>query len=85
MNQLTGPDSGWFDPPSLHEIDRCGWCHDEGCHDGDLEGWAEIEGCVACVDTLNKAIERKQYCLTHHEWFCEKESLLDSQVKEILD
>lgn len=60
-----------FDPPAVHELCDCEACHDEGCHE-DIEVWSQ--DCGGCEVRLSEAVAAMEYCLTHHEWYCEKEA-----------
>lgn len=59
-----------FNPPDLHELDTCEDCHKTDNHD-DIEEWAK-RGCDLCIDRLEKALEKNEYCLKHHGWYCEE-------------
>jgi hypothetical protein len=68
MSEFMGPPMSWYNPPELHELCAGSCCHED--HE-DVEEWAD-EGCGRCVDILDKAVENKEYCLTHHAWYCEE-------------
>ncbi len=59
-----------FDPPATHELCACDECHDENCHE-DIEAWSS--DCGGCEVRLAEAVATKEFCLSHHAWYCEKE------------
>lgn len=59
-----------FNPPDLHELCACEDCCGAGEH-VEIEQWAK-DGCLVCVERLEVVVASKEYCLSHHSWYCDE-------------